>query len=56
MALPSVSGTDLFNLLGIGGVAIGFAVHDVFQNLLAVTLILLTRPFVIGEQIRAGSH
>lgn len=56
VAFPSVSAADLFNLLGIGGVAIGFAFRDVLQNLLAGILILLTRPFVIGDQIRAGAH
>ncbi|WP_407529613.1 mechanosensitive ion channel family protein [Methylobacterium oryzisoli] len=56
VAFPSVSAADLFNLLGIGGVAIGFAFRDVLQNLLAGILILLTRPFVIGDQIRTGSH
>jgi small conductance mechanosensitive channel len=56
VAFPSVSAADLFNLLGIGGVAIGFAFRDVLQNLLAGILILLTRPFVIGDQIRVGSH
>lgn len=56
VAFPSVSAADLFNLLGIGGVAIGFAFRDVLQNLLAGILILLTRPFVIGDQITAGSH
>ncbi len=56
VAFPSVSAADLFNLLGIGGVAIGFAFRDVLQNLLAGILILLTRPFIIGDQIRAGSH
>jgi small-conductance mechanosensitive channel len=52
VAFPSVSAADLFNLLGIGGVAIGFAFRDVLQNLLAGILILLTRPFRIGDQIR----
>jgi small-conductance mechanosensitive channel len=55
IAFPSVSAADLFSLLGIGGVAIGFAFRDVLQNLLAGILILLTRPFVIGDQIKAGS-
>ena len=56
VAFPSVSAADLFNLLGIGGVAIGFAFRDVLQNLLAGILILLTRPFRIGDQIRQGSQ
>lgn len=56
VAFPSVSAADLFNLLGIGGVAIGFAFRDVLQNLLAGILILLTRPFVIEDQIRVGPY
>jgi len=56
IAFPSVSAADLFNLLGIGGVAIGFAFRDVLQNLLAGILILLTRPFLIGDQIRQGDQ
>ena len=56
VAFPSVSAADLFNLLGIGGVAIGFAFRDVLQNLLAGILILLTRPFRIGDQIRHGEQ
>lgn len=56
VTFPSVSAADLFNLLGIGGVAIGFAFRDVLQNLLAGILILLTRPFRIGDQIRDAEH
>ncbi|RZA30866.1 MAG: mechanosensitive ion channel family protein [Proteobacteria bacterium] len=56
IAFPSVSAADLFNLLGIGGVAIGFAFRDVLQNLLAGVLILLTRPFRIGDQIRQSDQ
>ncbi|MFO1036432.1 MAG: mechanosensitive ion channel family protein [Geminicoccaceae bacterium] len=56
VAFPSISAADLFNLLGIGGVAIGFAFRDVLQNLLAGILLLLTRPFHIGDQIRLGGQ
>ena len=56
VAFPSVPAADLFNLLGIGGVAICFAFRDVLQKLLAGILILLTRPFVIGDQILTGSY
>ncbi|MBR0648719.1 mechanosensitive ion channel [Roseomonas terrae] len=56
VAFPSVSAADRFNLLGIGGVAIGFAFRDVLQNLLAGVLILLTRPFRIGDQISQGGQ
>ncbi len=56
IAFPSISAADLFSLLGIGGVAIGFAFRDILQNLLAGILILLTRPFRIGDQVVAGSY
>ena len=56
IAFPSVGAADLFGLLGIGGVAIGFAFRDILQNLLAGILILLTRPFRIGDQIVTGGY
>ncbi len=51
IAFPSVTPASLFSLLGIGGVAIGFAFKDVFQNFLAGILILLLNSFKIGDQI-----
>ena len=48
---PSVTPASLFSLLGVGGVAIGFAFRDILQNLLAGVILLLTRPFRIGDQI-----
>ncbi|HEY9666609.1 MAG TPA: mechanosensitive ion channel family protein [Coleofasciculaceae cyanobacterium] len=49
--LPSFRPGDLVELLGIGGVAIGFAFRDILQNFLAGILILLTEPFQIDDQI-----
>jgi small-conductance mechanosensitive channel len=49
---PSVRPVDLLSLLGISGVAIGFAFKDVLQNFLAGILILLRQPFRRGDQIR----
>ena len=54
IAFPSISAADLFSVLGIGGVAVGFAFRDILQNSLAGTLILVTRPFRLGDQIKAG--
>lgn len=51
-AFPSFTPGDLVSVLGLGGVAIGFAFKDIFQNYLAGILILLARPFVVGDQIR----
>jgi small conductance mechanosensitive channel len=49
---PQFGATELVGILGIGGVAIGFAFRDIFQNFLAGILILLTRPFEVGDQIQ----
>jgi small-conductance mechanosensitive channel len=42
-------------VLGIGGVAIGFAFKDIFQNLFAGILILLRHPFHVGDEITTGA-
>lgn len=51
IVIPSFKAGDLIQLLGIGGVAIGFAFRDILQNFLAGILILLTEPFRLGDQI-----
>lgn len=53
---PTLNAASVFSALGITSVAIGFAFKDVLQNLLAGILILLTRPFRIGDQIISGDH
>ncbi len=52
---PSVDAATLFSTLGVGGVAIGFAFKDILQNLLAGLLLLISRPFKLGDQIVSGS-
>ncbi|OWY67931.1 mechanosensitive ion channel protein MscS [cyanobacterium TDX16] len=49
--IPTFRAGDLVQLLGISGVAIGFAFRDILQNFLAGILILLTEPFQIDDQI-----
>ncbi|MEG4586214.1 mechanosensitive ion channel family protein [Microcoleus sp. MOSTC5] len=49
--IPTFKAGDLIQLLGISGVAIGFAFRDILQNFLAGILILLTEPFRIDDQI-----
>ena len=51
IVIPSLKAGDLVQLLGISGVAIGFAFRDILQNFLAGILILLTEPFQIDDQI-----
>lgn len=54
VAFPSMTPGRLISTLGIGGVAIGFAFKDIFQNLLAGILILLRHPFHVGDEITTG--
>ncbi len=49
---PGINAGDLFAGLGIGSVALGFAFKDILQNLFAGFLILLYRPFKLGDQIK----
>jgi small conductance mechanosensitive channel len=54
IALPSFHARDLIQILGIGGIAVGFAFRDVFQNFLSGILLLLAEPFRIGDEIEFG--
>ncbi|WP_206435949.1 mechanosensitive ion channel family protein [Altericroceibacterium xinjiangense] len=56
VAFPTMTPARLISLLGVGGIAIGFAFKDVFQNLLAGLLILLRQPFRVGDEITTGEH
>ena len=51
IVIPTFKAGDLVQLLGISGVAIGFAFRDILQNFLAGILILLTEPFQMDDQI-----
>lgn len=54
IAFPTMTPGRLISVLGIGGVAIGFAFKDIFQNLLAGILLLLRHPFRVGDEITTG--
>jgi len=51
IAVPSFTTGQLIQLLGIGSVAIGFAFRNVLENFLAGFLLLLSKPFQVGDQI-----
>lgn len=53
---PGVGLTELIGLLGAGGVAFAFALQDIFQNFVAGLLILLRKPFKVGDQIRSNDY
>ena len=55
IVFPTFTFGSLLSVLGVGGVAIGFAFKDIFQNLLAGILILLQEPFRVGDEITAGT-
>jgi Small-conductance mechanosensitive channel len=52
---PSFQAADLIKVLGIGGVAIGFAFQNILQNFLAGLLLLWAEPFRIGDEIKLDS-
>jgi small conductance mechanosensitive channel len=49
---PSFQAADLIKILGISGVAIGFAFQNILQNFLAGLLLLWAEPFRVGDEIR----
>ncbi len=49
--IPTFKPGDLVQLLGVSGVAVGFAFRDILQNFLAGILILITEPFTLNDQI-----
>ena len=51
IVIPSFKPGDLVQLLGVSGVAVGFAFRDILQNFLAGILILITEPFTLNDQI-----
>jgi small-conductance mechanosensitive channel len=53
---PSVGAAEIFGMLGIGSVAIGFAFKDVLQNFLAGILILLHKPFRVGDAVKIAGY
>jgi small-conductance mechanosensitive channel len=55
ITIPSFQPAQLIQILGISGVAIGFAFREILQNFLAGILILLTEPFRLGDQIEIGT-
>ena len=53
---PTFRPVDLIAGLGITSIVIGFAFRDVLQNFFAGLLILWRRPFVVGDEIKAGEY
>lgn len=56
IVLPSLTPGQLISGLGIGGLAIGFAFQDIFQNLISGIMILIRQPFRVGDEIESGDY
>jgi len=54
--LPGVDVTSLLAGLGILGFTIGFALQDIARNFMAGLLILLRRPFSVGDAVEVAGH
>lgn len=55
LGIMGVSVAALITTFGLAGVTIGFALKDVLANSMAGILLLLQRPFTIGDSITVGS-
>ena len=53
-SIPGVEVTTLIASLGIGGIAIALAVQNILGHLFASLIIVLDKPFVIGDFIKVG--
>ena len=53
---PSFQAGDLIKILGISGVAIGFAFQNILQNFLAGLLLLWAEPFRLGDEIKLDPY
>ena len=54
VVFPGLTPAKAFTVLGLGGVAIGFAFKDIFENFFAGMLILWRYPFDRGDFITTG--
>lgn len=48
---PSVEPASVLTAMGVGGIAIGFAFKDIFENFMAGAMIMLRKPMRIGDYI-----
>lgn len=52
VAFPKLSFDSIIATLGLTSIAVGFAFKDVFENFIGGLIILLSRPFSIGDTLR----
>lgn len=54
IVFPGLDAGTLVGVLGLSSVAVGFAFKEIFQDFFSGVLILLQRPFRVGDQIVVG--
>jgi small-conductance mechanosensitive channel len=59
VAADNISGiniTALITSLGVGGIAVGFALQNILQDIFASLTISLDKPFALGDFLDLGEH
>ncbi len=56
MSTVDVRVGPLLGALGIGGIALAFALQEILSNVVSGILLQVRRPFVAGDQIVSGDH
>jgi small conductance mechanosensitive channel len=56
LAVMGVNPARLATSLGLLGIGLGFALREVIENFLAGLILLMQRPFTVGDQISFGDY
>jgi small-conductance mechanosensitive channel len=54
--IPGIDVTSVLAGLGILGFTVGFALQDIARNFIAGLLILMRRPFTVGDAVEIAGH
>ncbi len=56
LSMVGIEVTSLLALLGVAGLAVGLALRGNLSNFASGIMLLVLRPFVIGDRVRAAGH
>lgn len=56
LTVLKVEAAGIFAILGAAGIAIGFALKDTLSNIAAGIMLLVLRPFKVGEAVQVGGN
>jgi len=54
--LLQLSGTQLLAVSGLLGAALGFGLQDLFANVIGGLVLLVSRPYQVGDKVTFGEH